>query len=81
MRRFPLASLFAVATLIAASAWSSGASAATLTGDYQFQGTRASSGPGPTLIEIGAGGSTFVTDNVMGVSRQVHAFPLHSGVR
>jgi Ca2+-binding RTX toxin-like protein len=57
------------------------ARAATLTGDYQFQGTRASSGPGPTLIDIGAGGSTFVTDNVMGVSRQVLAFPLHSGVR
>jgi RTX calcium-binding nonapeptide repeat (4 copies) len=68
---------------IAIAAWlmlASTAGAATLLGDYQLQGTRASSGPGPTLIDVGAGGSTFVTDNVMGVSRQVYAFPIHSGV-
>jgi Ca2+-binding RTX toxin-like protein len=57
------------------------AGAATLTGDYQFQGTRASSGPGPTLIDVGAAGSTFGTDNVMGVSRQVLVFPLGTGLQ
>jgi hypothetical protein len=57
-----------------------GASAATLVGDYQFQGTRASSGPGPTLLDVG-GSNSFISDSVSGSSRQVLAFPLHSGVQ
>jgi hypothetical protein len=56
------------------------ASAATLVGDYQFQGTRASSGPGSPLIDVGAVNS-FQQDTVMGVPRQVLAFPQHSGVQ
>jgi Concanavalin A-like lectin/glucanases superfamily len=64
------------AALIGASA----ASAATLVGDYQLQGTRASSGAGPTLTDVGDTNS-FQTDTVMGASRQVLAFPQHSGVR
>jgi Ca2+-binding RTX toxin-like protein len=57
-----------------------GASAATLVGDYQLQGTRASSGPGPALTDVG-GTNSFQNDNVIGASRQVLAFPIHSGVR
>ena len=60
--------------------WASAASAATLVGDYQFQGTRASAGPGPVLTDIGAG-NAFQTDTVMGAQRQVLAFPLHPGCR
>jgi concanavalin A-like lectin/glucanase superfamily protein len=56
------------------------ASAATLIGDYQFQGTRASSGPGPTLLDVG-GVNSFQSDSVLGTSRQVLRFPLHSGVQ
>jgi hypothetical protein len=56
-----------------------GASAATLTGDYQFQGTRASSGPGNLLVDAG-GANSFQTDSVFGATRQVLAFPLHHGV-
>jgi hypothetical protein len=55
------------------------AGAATLTGDYQFQGTTASSGPGPVLTSIG--GIGFQTDTVMGVSRQVVAFPKGAGLQ
>ena len=66
--------IFAAALLFASSA-----SAATLAGDYQFQGTRASSGPGPAVSDIGT--NTFQTDTVMGSSRQVLAFPQHSGVQ
>jgi hypothetical protein len=58
----------------------SGAQAATLVGDYQLQGTRASSGPGPALTDLGAG-NTFQTDSVMGTSRQVLAFPQDNGVQ
>jgi Concanavalin A-like lectin/glucanases superfamily len=59
----------------------SAASAATLVGDYQFQGTRASSGPGPALTDVGAGGPTaFQTDSVMGTTRQVLAFPEGTGL-
>ena len=61
--------------LLAASA-----SAATLTGDYQLQGTRASSGPGPALTDLGAGNG-FATDTVMGVSRQVLTFPVGNGLQ
>src|SRR6478609_5471889 len=69
---------------IAVVAWlliAPGASAATLVGDYQFQGTDASSGPGPALTEVGAGGPTsFQTDTVMGTTRQVLAFPEGTGL-
>ena len=56
------------------------AGAATLIGDYQLQGTRASSVSGPALGDI-AGGNSFATDNVMGATRQVLTFPLGSGVQ
>jgi hypothetical protein len=55
------------------------APAATLVGDYQLQGTRASSGPGPALADAG-GTNSFQSDTVMGASRQVLAFPQGSGV-
>jgi hypothetical protein len=57
------------------------AGAATLIGDYQLQGTRASNGPGAALTDLGAGANSFQTDTVMGVSRQVLAFPQHNGLR
>jgi hypothetical protein len=56
------------------------ASAATLVGDYQLQGSRASSGAGPSLTNIGAGNS-FQSDTVMGVSRQVLSFPSGGGLQ
>jgi hypothetical protein len=71
--------LCAGAVAIAAAAWASTASAATLIGDYQLQGTLASSGAGPPLTDIGAGNS-FQTDTVMGVQRQVLRFPLGNGL-
>jgi hypothetical protein len=58
----------------------SAASAATLVGDYQLQGSLASSGAGPALSEI-APGSAFQSDDVMGVSRQVLAFPSGNGLQ
>lgn len=61
--------------------FASGASAATLIGDYQLQGTLASSGAGPALTKVGGGTSQFQSDNVMGSSRQVLAFPVDSGVQ
>jgi hypothetical protein len=68
----------AIATgLLGASA----ASAATLLGDYQFQGTRTSSGPGPVALDIGGGGNSFQNDNVFGTSRQVLRFPEGSGLQ
>ncbi len=67
----------AIATgLLGASA----ASGATLIGDYQLQGTRASSSPGPVLLDVG-GANSFQSDSVLGTSRQVLRFPLHSGVQ
>ncbi len=71
-----LGGLAVVAALIGAST----ASAATPIGNYQLQGTRASSGAGPTLLDVG-GSNSFQNDSVMGTSRQVLAFPLHSGVK
>jgi hypothetical protein len=56
------------------------ASAATLVGDYQLQGTMASSGPGVPATEIGGGGNSFASDNVMGTTRQALNFPRGSGV-
>jgi len=56
------------------------ASAATLVGDYQFQGTKASSGPGPDLTGINGLG-TFQSESVMGATRQVLAFPEGTGLQ
>jgi len=56
------------------------ASAATLVGDYQLQGTRASSGAGPSLTDIN-GPNSFQTDTVMGQPRQVLTFPQGSGLQ
>jgi hypothetical protein len=67
------------AVAIATAAWASPASAATLLGDYQLQGTHASSGPGPALSDV-APGNSFQTENVMGKMRQVLTFPRHSGL-
>lgn len=58
-----------------------GASGATLVGDYQLQGTKASSGAGPALTDVGSGANTFQSDNVMGTTRQVLAFAAGSGLR
>ena len=66
---------------IAAALLAPAASAATLIGDYQLQGTRASSGPGPTLTDIGAGPGAFTSESVMGTTRRVLVFPLHGGVQ
>jgi hypothetical protein len=76
-----LASTLSGIVLAAALLLASSASGATLAGDYQFQGTRASSGPGPAVSDVGTGINMFQTDTVMGASRQVLAFPLHNGVK
>jgi hypothetical protein len=55
------------------------AGAATLIGDYQLQGTKASSGPGSDLGGVNAVG-TFQTENVMSASRQVLAFAQGTGL-
>jgi hypothetical protein len=55
------------------------ASGATLLGDYQFQGTLASSGPGPSLGQENDV-VTYQTENVMGTSRKVAAFPEGAGL-
>jgi hypothetical protein len=60
--------------------FASSASAATLVGDYQLQGTHASSGPGPALTDIGSG-NAFQSDTVMGVQRQALAFPEGGGLQ
>jgi Concanavalin A-like lectin/glucanases superfamily len=56
------------------------AGAATLLGDYQFQGTRASSGPGPDLTGVNDVG-TYQTESVMGTTRQVLAFAQGTGLQ
>jgi hypothetical protein len=56
------------------------AGAATLIGDYQFQGTKESSGPGSSLSGLNDIG-TFQTENVMGTTRQVLAFAQGTGLR
>ena len=56
------------------------AGAATLVGDYQLQGTLASSGPGPALTDVGSGNS-FQSDTVMGTPRQVLTFPDGNGLQ
>ena len=75
-----LAATLSGTVLAAASLLASSASGATLAGDYQFQGTRASSGPGPAVTDRG-GTNSFQSDTVLGSTRQVLAFPLHSGVQ
>jgi hypothetical protein len=66
--------------VVAAAVLAPSASAATLIGDYQLQGSLASSGPGPALTDI-ASGNAFQADNVMGASRQVLKFPSGSGLQ
>lgn len=59
------------------------ASAATLVGDYQFQGSLGnSSGSAPSLTEFSWYGATgsFVSDTVLGVSRTVWSFPEGTGL-
>ena len=81
MRKCGLASSLSGVVIAAALLLAPSASAATLTGDYQFQGTRASSGPGPVALDIGAGGNSFQNDTVLGTSRQVLRFPEGSGLQ
>src|SRR3954447_14332698 len=58
------------------------ASAATLIGDYQFQGDRSSAVTGAAALgDLGTGSSTFNTESVMGGSRQVLAFPKGNGLQ
>src|SRR5262245_44901906 len=73
--------LFGGAIALAAAVWAPTASAATLVGDYQFQGTRASGGPGAALTHGVAGGTACATESVFGTSRQVLTVPQHSGVK
>ena len=82
MRRVRLGSILGGIAALAALLSVPAASAATLIGDYQLQGTRSSSsGPGAALADLGAGVNSFQSDMVMGVSRQVLAFPQHNGLR
>ena len=80
MNRGRAVSLLGGIAIVAALIGASTASAATPIGDYQLQGTHASSGAGPALLDVG-GSNSFQNDSVMGTSRQVLAFPLHSGVK
>jgi Concanavalin A-like lectin/glucanases superfamily len=59
--------------------FASSAGAATLVADYQFQGTTASSGPGPELTVEGL--PAFPSENVMGTTRQVLSFPQGAALR
>ena len=81
MKKSRVISILSGVAVTAALFGASTASAATLVGDYQLQGTRASSGAGPTLTDVGSGSNSFQNDNVMGVTRQVLAFPAGSGLR
>jgi Concanavalin A-like lectin/glucanases superfamily len=81
MKRGRVVSLLGGLAIGACLLGASAASAATLVGDYQFQGTRSSSGPGPALVEVGSGGgASFQNDSVQGTSRQVLAFPEGTGL-
>jgi len=56
------------------------AAAATLTADYRFQGTLASSvGPAPDLANLGPGASTYATKSLDGQVRAVLSFPAGNG--
>jgi hypothetical protein len=81
MRKSGICSIFGGTVVAAALLLAPSASAATLVGDYQFQGTRASSGAGAALTDVGVGPNSFQTSTVMGASRQVLAFPQDSGVQ
>ena len=78
MKRGLIAGILA---LLAAAAMAQSASGATLTGDYRFQGTLTSSGPGPALTPLGAGVGAFAPDSVMGVTRKVLPITLHGGLK
>ncbi|MEA2264738.1 MAG: hypothetical protein QOE27_321 [Solirubrobacteraceae bacterium] len=57
------------------------AGAATLTADYRFAGTYASSVAGaPALTPLGPGGNSFRTESVLGSRQQVLTFPEGNGV-
>jgi hypothetical protein len=76
------AALFAGTVAIAAGVWASTASAATLVGDYQFQGDRSSAVTGAAALgDLGTGSNAFNTESVMGASRQVLAFPKGNGLQ
>ena len=81
MKKSRMISIFGGAAVMAALFAASTASAATLVGDYQLQGTLASSGLGAALTGVGSGSNIFQSDNVMGATRQVLAFPFGSGLR
>jgi hypothetical protein len=58
------------------------ASAATPIGEYQLQGSLASTGGvGPTLTNLGVSVNALQTDTVNGTSRQVLGFPQHNGLQ
>jgi hypothetical protein len=80
VRRVRLGSILGGIAVLAALLSTQAASAATLTGDYQLQGTLSSSGPGAPLANLGIGTNGFQADTVMGTSRQVLTFPLHNGL-
>jgi hypothetical protein len=65
----------------AALFFASTASAATLLGDYQLQGTRGSSGPGSALTDLGPGPNIFQTEPVFGVTHQALVFPKGGGLK
>jgi hypothetical protein len=68
--------------LLTSAVCAQGASAATLVGDYQFQGTlNSSGGVGAPLTSIGPGAGSFLTAPVLGSTRSVYAFPQHNGLR
>jgi hypothetical protein len=82
VRRVRLGSTLGGIAVLAALFSVPSASAATLIGDYQFQGTRSSSVPGAAaLTDIGTGPNTFQAESVMGPSRQVLAFPQGNGLQ
>jgi hypothetical protein len=82
MRRASRLALILCAATVAAILPAQVASAATPIGEYQLQGTLASTGGvGPTLTNIGAGANAFQTDTVNGKSRQVLTFPQHNGLQ
>jgi hypothetical protein len=73
--RFALAAAGAAAAL----ACSTTASAQTLTADYRFEGTRASSvGAAPALVDLGS--NSFATETVDGTPRTVLRFAMNDGL-
>ncbi|MDX6607193.1 MAG: hypothetical protein QOD14_1733 [Solirubrobacterales bacterium] len=81
MRRASRLVLILCAATVAAILPAQIASAATPIGEYQLQGTLASSGGvGPALTDIGTG-NAFQADTVNGASRQVLSFPAHNGLQ